>query len=114
MAVPSLKCNGPLTEALMIYDDGTGRRIYRPLDGRGPLPEEVPEPSGAIRRAILGVRAEHPRWGPRLIYAELRLTRHDISFAVVRTVIADLERTNRAERGSAADRLRPGRENRRR
>lgn len=77
----------------MIYDDGAGRRIYRPLRGRRRPPEGVSEPSDPIREAILRVVADHPRWGPRQVYAELRLTRHDIPIAVVETVMADLQRT---------------------
>jgi hypothetical protein len=76
----------------MIYDDGTGRRIYRPLAGRQLPPEEVPEPTDAVRMAILRVAEDHPRWGPRQVYAELRLTRHDIPFAVVQTVVEELQR----------------------
>jgi hypothetical protein len=47
----------------MIYDDGTGRRIYRRLRGRRRPREGAPEPGDAVREAIHRVGADHPRWG---------------------------------------------------
>jgi hypothetical protein len=91
----------------MIYDDGTGKRIYSPLRGSPSPPEDTPEPTDAVREAILRVAKDHPRWGPRQIYAELRFTRHDIPVAVVMTVLADLERTSRGARSTIAERPRP-------
>jgi hypothetical protein len=97
-ALLSVKFNDPLAETVMIYDDGTGRRIYRPLRGRRPPPEGTPEVSEADREAIRRVVADHPRWGPKQVYAELRVTRHDIPFAAVERVMAGRQR-ERPSRG---------------
>lgn len=70
----------------MIYDDmsdGTSGRTYLPLRGRRPVPEEAPEMSSAERAVVLGVMANHPRWGPQEIYAELRFFNQDVPLEVV-------------------------------
>lgn len=77
----------------MIYDDGTGRRIYRPLRGTRPPSEMVSEPSEAVREAVRQVAAANPGWGPEEVYAEIRRTRHDISRDVVIAVMTGLQRT---------------------
>ena len=77
----------------MNYDDGTGRRKFRFLRGRRPLPEVVPEPEDAVREAIIRVATAHPSWGPRQVYSMLRATRHDIPVAVVQSVLAGLQRS---------------------
>ncbi len=84
----------------MIYDDGTGRRIYSPLRGSRRPTEGAPEPSDANREAVERVVEEHPRWGPRQVHAELRLTRHDIPLADVETITADLKRTRPSRKKS--------------
>lgn len=75
----------------MVYDDGTGTPIYVPLSGRRPVPEGLPEPTEATYEAIRRVAADHPHWGPRRIFAELRITRHDIPLDVVEMVAANLK-----------------------
>jgi hypothetical protein len=77
----------------MIYDDGAGRRIHRGLRGRQRPQQGIAEPSEAVRDAIRRVVEDHPRWGPRQAYAELRLTRHDIPVATIERVMNDLRRT---------------------
>jgi len=89
--------HGPFSANARCYDDGTGKRIYRRLLGRRRIPDG-PGPSDAVREAVLRVAADHPNWGYRQVYDELRLTRHDITVVAVEIVMAELQRTRQSYR----------------
>lgn len=86
----------------MVYDDETGRRLFRsiPLGRRRRRPPQTPPPNDAVRRAILTVVEMYPRWGPKQVHAELRRTRHDISLAMIMSVMGTTARRNPLRRSS--------------
>lgn len=68
----------------MVYYDNTGSRIRRPLRRSGPSADD------ATARFIRQVAADHPRFTPDEVYAEISRSRHgqDITKQMVRAVLA--------------------------
>jgi len=77
----------------VVYPDKPGRRIRRPLRRRSP--PAVTEVDDAKTRYVLEVAAEHPRFTPEEVHAEIRYGRHrnDITKAMVRHILDQRRRT---------------------
>lgn len=77
----------------MVYFDKSGRRVRRPVRRRTATAE--PGQDDAKTRYILQIAAEYPNFTPEEVYAAIYYgrRRHDITKAMVRTVLAERRRT---------------------
>ena len=71
----------------MVYDDDTGTPIFQRIPMRRREPNPDVKLTDAMSDAITQVTDANPRWGPKLVHAELRRTRHDIPMDAVRIVM---------------------------
>lgn len=78
----------------MVHDDDTGPRPYQAISSRDRPFTAVADISPAKAQRIQELVEQNPDFGPKMILACIRCTRHDITLREIQTVMSMLARQN--------------------